>query len=170
MTSESLEFFLHGKGDPLVVSAMTTDAMSAVLERIDALPGVGQFVFLGEADQLRGESGEDAHEPIDISLTLRQLGVSRHSHVHTRAHRRIDVTVYFNGQKRYRFSPATTVASLTAWAKEKFQVDPSSSGDLVLALRPTGVQPRPTQHLGELLQAGSHVLEFDLVREVTPQG
>jgi hypothetical protein len=40
----------------------------------------------------------------------------------------------------------------------------------VLALRPDGTHPRPEQHLGELLKPGSKSVEFDLVREVTPQG
>lgn len=170
MKIESLEFFLHGKGDPQVTSGSLTEPLRAVLEREDATPGAGLFVFVGEADEIRGESDEDAHEPADLGLTLEQLGIKKHTHVHTRAHRRIAVTVYFNGQKQHRFSPAATVATVTAWAKVKFHVDPASSGDLVLALKPSGVHPRPDQHLGELLQSGSHELEFDLVREVTPQG
>jgi hypothetical protein len=113
---------------------------------------------------------EDAHDPVDIGMTLEQLGIGKYTHVHTRAHRRIAVTVYFNGQKKHRFSPAATVAAVATWAKAKFHVDPASGGDLVLALKPSGVHPRPDQHLGELLRPGSHELEFDLVREVTPQG
>ena len=170
MTTQSFEFFLHGKGQPQVHSALLSETLRAVLQREDALPGDSQFVFVGEADGDRAESEEDDHEPANLDLTLEQLGFKKHTHVHTRAPKRIAVTVYFNGQKSHRFSPATTVATVTAWAKLKFHVDLASSGDLVLAIKPGGAQPRPDQHLGELLQPAARSLEFDLVREVTPQG
>ncbi len=170
MNTESLEVFLHGAGQPRVVAAVLTESLRAVLDRENALPGEGQLVFVGECDGDRGEDEEDVHEPADLDLTLEQLGVKKHGHIHTRTVRRVAVTVYFNGHKSHQFSPATTIAIVTAWAKEKFHVDPASGGDLVLALRPGGSHPRPDQHLGELLPAGSHALEFDLVREVTPQG
>jgi len=52
----------------------------------------------------------------------------------------------------------------------KFELNPHDSADLVLALKPSGAQPRPDEHLGELLGPHTHELQFDLVREVTPQG
>lgn len=170
MTTQSFEFFLHGKGQPQVHSALPTETLRAVLQREDALPDALQFVFIGEVDGDRGEGEEDDHEPANLDLTLEQLGFKKHTHVHTRAPKRVAVTVYFNGQKSHRFSPVTTIATVTAWAKKKFHVDPASGDDLVLAIKPGGTHPRPDQHLGELLEHGAHSLEFDLVREVTPQG
>jgi len=91
-------------------------------------------------------------------------------HVHTRAVRRIEVTVNFNGKHRRRqFSPAATVATVLAWAKKRFKIDPAAGADYVLQLLPEKTVPRPDEHLGDL-KPGSKALEFDLVREVTPQG
>ena len=171
MTNQTLEIFLHGKGPPKVVAAELNETLQAVLMRVDALPGEGQFVFVGEADEERVEDlDEDTHVPANLTLTLEQLCFKKHTHVHTRTVHRVDVTVHFNGQRKHRFSPATTIAILTAWAKARFHLDPTSSSDLVLAIRPSGEHPRPDQHLGELLSPGSHAIVFDLVREITPQG
>lgn len=172
MKEMSLELYLHGKGRPQVVAARLDETLMEVLTRSDALPGAGQFVFIGEVDEAihHPEADDDHHEPANLVLTLEQLEVSKHKHVHTRAVHRVEVTVFFNGRYERRFSPATTIATVTAWAKKRFNIASSDGADLVLALRPTGQHPRPDEHLGELLQPGSHVLEFDLLREVTPQG
>ena len=42
--------------------------------------------------------------------------------------------------------------------------------DEVLELEPSKEIPRIDQHLGELLRPGQHALEFNLVKEVNPQG
>ncbi len=172
MKEMSLELFLHGNGHPQVVPARLDETLREVLARYDALPGEGQFVFIGEADEAihHPDADSDVHEPVNIDLTIEQLELHKHMHVHTRAVHRIEVTVYFNGHHKRRFSPATTIATVTAWAKKRFQIDPSAGADLILSLRPNGKQPRPDEHLGELLTSGSCELEFDLVREITPQG
>jgi hypothetical protein len=173
MKTQSFEMFLHGKGDPQVITARLDETLREVLAKLDALPGDGQHVFIGEVDEAAQEpdADSDVHEPANLDLTLEQLGLQDHKHIHTRVVHRVEVTVYFNGiHHARRFSPATTIASVTAWAKTRFKIDPTGGADLVLALRPSGKQPRPDTHLGELLEPGSHALAFDLVREVTPQG
>jgi hypothetical protein len=170
--NESLEIFLHGKGVPQVLTALSTDTLHAFLSVADALPAPGQFVFVGEAlDDEHEDAEEDAHAPADLARTFAEFGILRHGHIHTRAVHRVQVTVHFNGQEvHHRFSPATTIARVTAWSKRKLKLDPHASADLVLAIKPSNVQPRPDQHLGELLPPGEHAIEFDLVREITPQG
>lgn len=173
MNQNTLDLFLHGANRPLVVVASLDESLRDVLARADALPGDGQFVFVGERDEPhhRDEDDEDEHDPIDINLTIRQLDLHKHKHVHTRAVRRVEVTVYFNGKPVERkFSPAATIARVTAWAKRRFHIDPKDGADLVLAIHPNGAHPRPDEHLGELLQPGCDSLAFDLLREITPQG
>lgn len=168
---QSLEIYLHGKGAPQVLPAVSSETLRAFLARSDALPGEGQFVFVGDAIEDRDNGDEDAHLPAELERTLADLGIARHGHVHTRVVRRVRVTVHYNGQEvQRRFSPAATVELVTAWAKRKLKLDPQASADLVLALKPSLEQPRPDQRLGELLTPGAHELEFDLVREITPQG
>jgi hypothetical protein len=172
MKAESFEIFVHGSGRPQVTTARPDETLKEVLGRLEAFPLAGQFVFVGEAvDALQHlEAEADAHEVANIELTLEQLELHKHKHVHVSTRHQVEVIVYFNGQHKRRFSPATTVATVTTWAKKRAHIDPSDGTDLVLALRPNGKHPRPEEHLGELLVSGSHLLEFDLVREVTPQG
>lgn len=175
MNKDTIEFFLHGNGKPQVQSGFEGETLKEVLARIDALPRDGEVVFVGEPDDAihndEAENEEDAQAPADLGATLGVLRVRELRHVHTRAVRRVEVTVYFNGKDRKRkFSPAATVATVLAWAKKRFKIDPKAGADYVLSLRPDNTHPRPEEHLGDLLEPGSKSLEFDLVREVTPQG
>ncbi|MCK4130361.1 hypothetical protein HFK87_23120 [Ralstonia pseudosolanacearum] len=173
MNETSIEVFLHGNGRPSVVTARLGETLKEVLQRAEALPVHGQFVFVGESDDAlrQPDDEEDTCEPVDIDLTLEELSVDTRKHVHTRAAHRIEVTVHFNGQHhKRRFAPSTAIATVTAWAKGRFHIDAGAGADLVLAQRPGGEQPRPDVHLGELLSPGAHALDFDLVREITPQG
>jgi hypothetical protein len=173
MKEMSLELFLHGKGRPQVVTGHSDETLREMLVRFEALPSDGQYVFVGEADEAiqNPDADSDFHKPADLDLSLDMLELDKYKHVHTRAVHRVEVMVYFNASHhKRRFSPATTIATVTAWAKERFHIDRSAGADLVLALRPSGKYPRQDEHLGELLEPGSRELAFDLVREVTPQG
>ncbi len=175
MNKDTIEFFLHGNGKPQVQSGLEGETLKEVLARINALPREGEVVFVGELDDAvhndEAENEEDAQAPADLNATLGVLRLRELRHVHTRVVRRVEVTVYFNGKERKRkFSPAATVATVLAWANKRFKIDPKAGADYVLAQRPDGTHPRHAEHLGWLLKPGSKSLEFDLVREVTPQG
>lgn len=172
MQNVSIDLFVHGSGRPQLVAAELGEVLRDVLARHHALPENEVFVFVGESEDalVEVDDDEDHHEPVDINLTVEALELHKHRHVHIHAAKRIEVTVYFNGQHSRRFSPATTVATVTQWAKNRFHIDPAGGDDLVLQLRPDGVEPRQDQHLGELVALGQHTLVFDLVREITPQG
>lgn len=174
MKKDTVEFFLHGNGKPQVQSGLEGETLREVLARVEALPQGEELVFVGEPDDaLRNDESdteEDAQTPADLGATLGVLRVRELRHVHTRAVRRIEVTVNFNGKQRKRkFSPAATVATVLAWAKKRFKIDATAGADYVLQLLPEKTIPRPEEHLGDL-KPGSKALEFDLVREVTPQG
>lgn len=173
MNNETIEFFLHGKGKlPETLTALENETLRDVLARFDALPADAEVVFVGEADDAlhKPDAEEDEQAAAPLDHTLRALQVAKLRHIHTRAALRIEVTIRFNGKsKKRRFSPAATVATVLTWAKRVFHIDLVGGADLVLALRPTGEQPRPDQHLGEL-RPGALEFEFDLVREQTPQG
>ena len=173
MEVEQFEIFVHLGGRPQVTLASMEETLKDVLTRVGALPGPDEYVFVGESVEAlhRPDAESDEHEPADIELTLSLLKLGSLKHVHAKTVRRVEVVVNFNGQhKQRRFSPATTVATVTTWAKERFKIDPGAGADYVLAIKATGFQPRPDKHLGELIQPGAHALEFDLVKEVTPQG
>lgn len=175
MNKPTIEFFLYGNGKPQIQSGLEDETLKEVLSRIDALPRDGEVVFVGEPDDAKHdnerENEEDVQAPADLGATLGDLRVRELRHVHTRAQRRVEVTVHFNGKERKRkFSPAATVATVLEWANKRFKIDPKAGADYVLSLRPDNTHPRPDEHLGDLLKPSSKSLEFDLVREVTPQG
>lgn len=82
------------------------------------------------------------------------------------------VEVNFGGKtKRHKFSPATTIAVVTEWARKKFpNLDAAAAAEYVLQICGTTAQPRSDEHLGELVAAATCSICFDLVKEVTPQG
>jgi hypothetical protein len=173
MDSESMEFYLHGKDKlPEVITALEHETLRAVLSRLEALPREGEVVFVGEAKEAldKPDEAEDDLAPANIDGTMKSLRISELRHVHTRTIHRIEVTVHFNGSRKRKFSPTATVATVLGWAKKVFKIDPADGADLVLQLRPSKEQPRSDVHLGQLLTPGETTLEFDLVREVTPQG
>jgi hypothetical protein len=172
MKEVSLELFLHVNGHPQVISTTPNETLREVFTRLNFLPNKEHFVFVGESDEaIHHPNNDDIHQPANIDLSIENLELHRQKHVHISAVHRVEVTVCFNGvSHNRRFSPATTIAVVTTWAKERFHVDPKDGADLILALKPSEEHPRIDQHLGDLLAPGSGELSFDLVREITPQG
>lgn len=178
METEPIEFFVHGKGRSQVVQAAPDETLRDVLIRAEVLERDEKkaVVFVGSCSDAMNEAeevddGEDAHEPVDIELTVEALDLKRHRHVHVHRCHRIAVEVNFNAKtKHHRFSPGATVEVVTVWARTKFRIDPSSAAEYVLQFCGTTNQPRTDLHLSQLPEAADCKLCFDLVAEVTPQG
>jgi hypothetical protein len=179
MSQQELQLFIHTQGiKPTVLVAAPDVTLREILVRIDVYRDNQDafMVFIGEchealeeADEV--EDGSDKHEPVDVSLTVEALELRRHRHVHFHRCRHIEVEVNFGGKsKRRKFSPATTIGVVTQWARKKFHLDPATASDYVLRICNSNVQPRPNTHLGELVEATTCFICFDLVTEVTPQG
>jgi hypothetical protein len=179
MVGEELELFIHSQGaKPKVVVARPHEILRDILVRTEVIKE-GQddlLVFVGEWEECLTEpdeieDGEDRHEPIDVSMTIEVLEIHRHRHVHVHKCRRVAVEVNFTGRtKRHRFSPATTIAVVTRWARKKFKLDGAAGAEYVLQICKTTKQPRPSEHLGELVEPPACAICFDLVKEITPQG
>ncbi len=179
MAAEAIELFIHSQGQkPKVAVAGPHEVLRDVLVRAEVLSEgqeellafVGECVdALDERDEI--DDGEDGHSPIDVSLTIESLELHRHRHVHVHKCRRVAVDVNFNGRtKHHRFSPATTIGVVTKWARTKFKLDPAAGAEYVLQICDTTKQPRPSDHLGELVDVTTCTICFNLVKEITPQG
>jgi hypothetical protein len=176
---QELQLFIHGQGmKPIALVAAPGETLREVLVRVDVFRENQDelLVFVGECDEAlkeadEVENGADEHEPVDVSLTIEALELKRHRHVHLHRCRHVEVEVNFGGKtKRRKFSPATTIGVVTQWAREKFHLDEAAASDYVLRLCDSVEQPRPDKHLGELVEAPTCFICFDLVAEVTPQG
>jgi len=179
MTGEELELYIHSQGaKPKIAVVRPHEVLRDVLVR-EEIVKQGQddvLIFVGEWEEALSEAdeiddGEDKHSPVDILLTVEVLELHRHRHVHVHKCKRVAVEVNFNGQtKRHRFSPATTIAVVTQWARKKFKLDGAAGAEYVLRVCKTDKQPRPGEHLGELVAPPACAICFDLVKEITPQG
>lgn len=179
MAGEEFELFIHTQGaKPKVAVARPHEVLREVLVRMEIIKE-GQsdlLVFVGECDEALTEpgdleDGEDQHVPVDVLATVEALELHRHRHVHVHKCKRVSVEVNFNGAtKRHRFSPATTVGVVTQWARKKFKLDGAAGAEYVLQLCKSTKQPRPDEHLGELVEPPTCAICFDLVKEITPQG
>ena len=179
MSANEIELFLHRSGhQPTVVNGRLTETLRVLLERVDVKPGGVDhpFVFVGECDDAVKASdgignGADVHVAADPDLTLDELALEKHRHVHCHRCRVIDATVHFEGKVLNRkFSPAATIESATRWCRANLRLDPAAASEFVLQLSDTTDQPRPSTHLGELVEHGECALSFELVKELTPQG
>jgi hypothetical protein len=179
MSDHELELFVHAQGaKPKAVMVTPGESLLDVLKRAGVI-GEGEtdlLVFVGENEQALNEpdeveDGADQHAPVDAILTVAVLGLKRHGHVHVHRCRDVAVDVNFSGKtKRHRFSPATTIAVVATWARKKLHLDPVAGGEYVLKICNNDKQPRADQHLGELVEASTCSICFDLVKEITPQG
>lgn len=178
MANSELEFFAHGQGGkPQVIHAAPGDRLRDVLVRAGFLQEGEDdvLVFVGESEESLHEptdleDGTDEQAPVDANLTLEALALHRHHHVHCHRCRHVAVEVNFSGQtKRRKFSPTTTVATVTRWARKKLHLDDAAAAEYVLRLCGTTDQPRLDKHLGELV-GSTCSLCLDFVKEVTPQG
>jgi hypothetical protein len=179
MIAQQTELFLHGQGaKPRSIFANPNETLRETLIGAGIIREGGDeiLVFVGECEEALAEpdaieNGVDVHDPVDISLTVEVLEIERHRHVHCHTCRHVAVEIVFNGDtKRHKFSPSTTIRTLTAWARRKFRLDPAAAAEYVLEICYTTDQPRPDKHLGELVKEGTCNLCFTIVKEVTPQG
>lgn len=174
-----IEHFVHAPGmQPAVAKRAASERLRDVLASLHHLQGHDEpiYMFVGECDEALREAdevddGADAHEPVDIELTLAVLEIERHRHIHAHHCRHIAVTVHYGGKsKRHRFSPNSTVGVATDWARAKYHLDPAISAEFVLQIVGSVVQPRSDQHLGDVVPTNVCSIEFDLVKELTPRG
>lgn len=173
MTSTKLEIFLHLPGTPpKVVHAEPKETLKTFLSRI----GIGDedinkfFVFVGECDHTPTEI-ETTHKPVDLNQIIADLELEKHHHLHCSHCREIDTNFYFlDKELNAKFFPATTIGETTRWARSNFRFDEAAASEHVLQISGTQEQPRPSQHLGELVKKGNCRLSFEIVKEMIPQG
>ena len=179
MSVTEIELFLHLPGKrPIVVHGESTETLRALLERVDENTGGADYphVFIGECeDAIKVSEGventSDSHIPADLDLAIEDLDLEKHRHIHCHCCPEIDTIVHFTGKELNRkFSPATTVEVATQWSRMNLRLDSAAASEFVLQLSGTSEQPRPSQHLGELVKDGECTLSFELVKEMTPQG
>lgn len=168
--------FVHCHGrEARAFDANPEETLADVLGRAQVLLD-GMHVFVGESvsaltDTSDADDREDTMEPVQAHSKVREFASGGHIHVHCHRCRRIAVTVnYQSGSKKHRFSPATRVETILAWAKKRFHLTDADADKLLLQMCGTNSRPRPTQHLGEIVADGTCAACFDLVFDQKVEG
>jgi hypothetical protein len=162
MGTQGIEIFVHGQGaKPVLVAASSGEILRDVLVRAGIIPAgetstILVFVFVAECDEALREAddvedGVDQHAPVDANQTLDALGVRTHHHVHHHRCRYIAIDVNFGGKTKHRrFSPATTIAVVTAWARKKLKLDQAAASEYRPLICHTANTPRDDVHIGTM--------------------
>ena len=178
METEDIEFFFHEKGQkPRVIASKRGDTLRGTLLANGALAEGEVATRLCGRVRRRPERGSTGRGWVDEHAACHRYQPDHRGpqiarrHVHCHRCRHIAVEVHFGDKtKRHRFSPATTMKVVTAWALKKLpKLLPSSASEYVLQVCDTTKQSRADEHLGEVVKRGESIC-FNLVKEVTPQG
>ena len=115
---------------------------------------------------------EDAEDPIEDDVRLREHATAKGLKLHLHAARRVKVIVTFNGKPvESLFAPGTTVSRVKRWAAEdEFGMSEADAGEHVLQIAGTHHRPAPGTHIGALLKDGDRLLSLDLVPDERVQG
>ena len=162
-----IELFLQGESISQIV-LVTVPEHGTVRDIIDAARAHGLRTE-GTETPLVFLEGED--EPLAEGAALETSGVRPRGRVHVHRCRKVQVTINFNGrEKSHRFSPATTVGVVKAWADEKFGLSGVDATEHALQRCGTTERPSEDTHIGSLVRAGDCALCFDLVPKQRVEG
>ncbi len=127
-----------------------TALRAACLAKISQQPDEKVFLFVEDEDD---EHALEKLAQIDEGLRI---------HLHRL--KSIDVIVYYAGRDvRRSFRPSTTVGRVKKWATHEMGVAASDAAELMLQIKGADNRPDADIHIGTLVKAPEHTLEFDLV-------
>jgi hypothetical protein len=93
---------------------------------------------------------EDEEEPRFKGHPDEHKGPGKRSHIHFHRCKKIEVTVFYNGEdKIFQYSPATTIKKIKSKAIHSFGIKESDAGDYLIKLED-----------GTVLQAADHIGSF----------
>lgn len=123
---------------------------AACLAKVNLKPEESVFLFLEDEDD---EQALEKLKHVDEGLR-----------VHLHHLKSIDVIVRYAGRDvRRALRPGTTVGRVKKWAAHEFNITPSDGAELMLQVKGTDYRPDTDIHIGTLVKAPEHTLEFDLV-------
>ncbi|MEB3286893.1 MAG: hypothetical protein VKJ04_05265 [Vampirovibrionales bacterium] len=128
---------------------------------------------------LDGEEGflflDDSEEPLDLAITLDEVGIKKHGHIHANRCRQVDVTVEYAGQSKSRkFPPTAKVKVVKEWAvRQDWEppIDPAERPKFALFLPETDSEAlSEASRIGIYLTKGKCSLTLELAYQERQQG
>jgi hypothetical protein len=158
--------FVHLDTGSKSVQVRATDTLETILRQA----GISKFddvhVLVGELPDAphTDEAEEDEHGPVRPSCTVGESGLGRNGHLACLCCLRIEVEVHYQNRKVHRrFSPTTTVARVTRWARRRFHLTDADAEKFVLLVCGQIEPPRASERLFQIHQSGRCQVCFDLV-------
>lgn len=157
MTTENITIFANrpGSADAEVLSLAGKTTVGELIAKLSAPGAHTEEILLFQ---------EDIDEPLRPEVLLIDIEEGKRN-FHTNRHRKIKVTVHYNGQEpHHEFAPSATVRRVKEWAEHKFHIHDDDTIEYSLQLCGTKITPPEHTHSGSLL----HGHECDLCFELRP--
>lgn len=144
MDPEYKVFVTDHRGEVRAVLARPEETVHVVLERVykAQLPDGEVFFFI-----------EEEEEPVDIQLTLVEVGLKHRGQAHCSRCRKVKAKVRYNGQPaEHEFPASAKVRRVEEWAEHHFNIPPADRAELVLRLCGTDTEENGDVRLSKLAE------------------
>lgn len=159
---KEIELYIHTENhpDPMLVKIDEDATVEELLKRIAP-----------EADGDIHLSIESEDEPHDKHRKLCECGIKHRHHVHCHRCRKVEVTVFYNGEQNHTFGPSATIEKVLRWALRAFGLKGADALDKVLRLSdaPNDVLPE-TAHIGSFVKPSACEVRLNLTGKVEVNG
>jgi hypothetical protein len=156
-----MRLLVQHPGDTTVTIIEEVDPSRPIVELIEV--DEDELVWIGDAD-----------EPVDIRLTLIEIGIDpecRHAHGHKHRCRSLQVKVSYAGHTReHKLAPNATLEVLLQWAIGAFGIDATTAADLVFRVAGSQNDLDFATHIGTLTTPGHCAVDLELLQGETNAG
>jgi len=163
-----IELYVHAQNgaDPKLVKASEESTITELLQIIATTGDLG-----GKVDEEIFVFTEDSDEPVEHHRKLSECEIRHRHHIHCHRCRKVQVSVFYNGEHHETFGPATTVKRVLKWAIKAFKLSPTDAADKILVLKGHGSEELPLDaHIGSFAQPHHCSVELSLTAPVEVQG
>ena len=165
---KNIELYVHTHDgvDPKLVQASEESTITELLEIIVTAGGLG-----GKVEEAILVFTEDCDEPVEHHRKLSQCEIRHRHHIHCHRCRKVQVSVFYNGEHHETFGPATTIKRVLKWAVKAFKLSQVDATDKILVLKGRGNEELPLDaHIGSYTQPHLCSVELCLTAPVEVQG
>jgi len=165
---KKIELYVHTQNgvDPKLVQASEESTITELLEIIVATGGLE-----GKVDEEILIFTEDCDEPVERHRKLSECEIRHRHHVHCHRCRKVQVSVFYNGEHHETFGPATTVKRVLKWAIKAFKLSQADAADKILVLKGHDNEELPLDaNTGSFTQPHHCLVELCLTAPVEVQG
>lgn len=163
---ESTQIYIHGENsrEPRLIEVSEKASIPDILKAY-----AKEFPETGQPEEI-SVFVEDEEEALIREKHIEPAGIRKRGHYHCHRCKKIEVTVFYNGEdKRLPFPPSTTAKLVLKKAVRAFQINEADAGDYLLKLEDRTVL-QPADHIGSFASFPRCVLKLFLTPTKPVQG